>query len=267
LHISDTHFGTEQAPVVEALVGLSERLRPTLVVLSGDVTQRARRRQFAAAAAFVERLAPAPVLTIPGNHDIPLFNLYARWRHPYANYRRVFNGSLQPRWQSADLFVLGVNTTRRSRHTDGEISALQRKQIAAALRCASRSCLRVVAIHQPMHVIETVDETNLIHGAEQAAREWSEAGVDLVLGGHIHLPYVHPLHERYPGLPRNVWTVQAGTAVSRRIRGGIPNSVYLIRYAAAVTERKCTVERFDYDGREGSFSRVCRSDLPLDRNS
>ncbi|HEX5420033.1 MAG TPA: metallophosphoesterase, partial [Gammaproteobacteria bacterium] len=139
LHISDTHFGTEQGPVVEALAALSQRLQPALVVLSGDVTQRARRRQFAAAAAFVKRLAPAPVLTIPGNHDIPLFNLYARWRRPYANYRGVFGGSLQPRWQNADLFVLGVNTTRPSRHTDGEISALQRKQVANALRSASRS--------------------------------------------------------------------------------------------------------------------------------
>ncbi len=267
LHISDTHFGTEQAPVVEALVKLSARLQPTLVVLSGDVTQRARRRQFAAAAAFVGRLEPAPVLTIPGNHDIPLFDLYTRWRRPYANFLRAFGGDLAPRWHNADLFVLGVNTTRRAYHTDGEISARQRQRIAAELRHAPRSCLRVVAIHQPMHVIETVDEKNLIHGAAQAALEWSRAGADLVLGGHIHLPYVHPLQERYPDLPRNVWTVQAGTAVSRRVRGGLPNSVYLIRYKAAAAERQCTAERFDYDSGTRSFACVCRRDLALDPNS
>ena len=84
LQISDPHFGTEQAPVVDALLTLAHAQRPDLVVLSGDITQRARRAQFAAARRFVERLAPSALLAIPGNHDIPLFNPVARLLWPYA---------------------------------------------------------------------------------------------------------------------------------------------------------------------------------------
>ena len=85
LQISDTHFGTEQPQVVEALVALAAQQRPDVVVLSGDITQRARPAQFLAAKAFVDRLG-APVLAIPGNHDIALFDLWARLTGPYARY-------------------------------------------------------------------------------------------------------------------------------------------------------------------------------------
>src|SRR6476661_987702 len=96
MQISDTHFGTEQGDVVEALVRLVREQAPDLVMLSGDITQRARRRQFAAARAFVDRLAPVPLVAIPGNHDIPLFNVALRLMAPYANYSRAFGAELEP---------------------------------------------------------------------------------------------------------------------------------------------------------------------------
>lgn len=111
LHIADTHFGTEQPPVVEALVALAAQQRPDLVVLAGDITQRARPAQFRAAKAFVDRLG-APVLAVPGNHDIALFDLWARLTRPYARYAEVFGADLEPVHASADLLVVGVNTTR-----------------------------------------------------------------------------------------------------------------------------------------------------------
>lgn len=93
LQISDTHFGTEQPQVVEALVALAAQQRPVMVVLSGDITQRARPAQFRAAKVFVDRLG-APVLAIPGNHDIALFDLWARLTRPYACYAKVFGADL-----------------------------------------------------------------------------------------------------------------------------------------------------------------------------
>lgn len=115
LHISDTHFGTEQAPVVEALVALAAQQRPDVVVLSGDITQRARPAQFRAAKACIERLG-APVLAIPGNHDIALFDLWARLTRPYARFSAVFGTDLEPVHASPDWLVVGVNTTRARRH-------------------------------------------------------------------------------------------------------------------------------------------------------
>ena len=112
LHLSDTHFGTEQSEVCEALLHLALEVRPDVVILSGDITQRARREQFAAARRFLETLAAPVKLVIPGNHDIPLFNLAARLFNPYGNYRRAFGSELEPQFSSKDLLVIGVNTTR-----------------------------------------------------------------------------------------------------------------------------------------------------------
>lgn len=150
LQISDTHFGTEQPQVVEALVALSARQQPDLVVLSGDITQRARPAQFRAAKAFVERLG-APVLAIPGNHDIALFDLWARLTRPYARYAKAFGTELEPVHASQDWLVVGVNTIRPWRHKNGEVSAAQIDRVAKLLSAASPAQLRVVAAHQPRH--------------------------------------------------------------------------------------------------------------------
>ena len=143
LQISDPHFGTERPGVVEALLQLAAREQPELVVLSGDITQRARRSQFTAARAFIDRLGAIPALVIPGNHDIPLFNLFARVLHPYANHRRVFGADLEPVFESRELLVIGLNTTRRARHTDGEVPAEQIERAARRLERATPLQLRV----------------------------------------------------------------------------------------------------------------------------
>ena len=250
LHISDPHFGTERAPVVEALVALARRQRPDLVVLSGDITQRARRHQFGLARAFVGRLG-APVLALPGNHDIPLFNLAARLAWPYANYLRAFGGqrsagpvvgdALEPVFSSPELLVIGVNTTRWYRHADGAVSARQIRRVAQRLAGATPGQLRLVVVHQPVAVQRAEDEHDRLHGHATALAQWAAAGADAVLGGHIHLPYVMPL----AGLARPMWVVQAGTAVSRRVRAGMPNSVNLLRWGQGAPAGQCRVEQWD----------------------
>jgi 3',5'-cyclic AMP phosphodiesterase CpdA len=246
LHLSDSHFGTERAPVLAALRRLVQEAAPELVVLSGDLTQRARPAQFAAARAFAESL-PAPYLAIPGNHDIPLFALGTRLRAPYARYRAAFGEELEPAWSSACWLVLGVNTTRWWRHKQGEVSAAQVDRVAARLRDATPGQLRVVVVHQPMAVIRDSDRRNLLRGHARAAEAWAMAGAQLVLGGHIHLPYVRPLPAP---VGRPLWVVQAGTAVSHRVRGDTTNSVNLLRREGADL---CTVERWDYDAGRDAF--------------
>jgi 3',5'-cyclic AMP phosphodiesterase CpdA len=265
LQVSDTHFGTEQSVVVEALLRLVHAQRPDLVVLSGDITQRARRRQFHAARVFVERLA-VTTLVLPGNHDIPLFNLAARLFAPYANYQRAFGMVLEPEFASPDLLVVGINTTRPWRHKDGEVAGEQIARVCGRLQQAHAAQLRLVVTHQPVHVTRPEDERNLLHGHREAVYAWSSAGADLILGGHIHLPYVRPLGERFSDLPRPVWVVQAGTAVSSRVRGGIPNSVNVIRYTSAERPRQCIVERWDYDAPVQCFTLVDQATIGLTRN-
>ena len=264
-HVSDTHFGSESSAVVEASLNLAQRLSPDVLIFSGDITQRARRAEFDAAKAWVERLAIPIRVVVPGNHDIPLFNLAARLIAPYGSYARVFGTELEPEHVSPDLMVLGVNTTRARRHTDGEVSLSQVERVSRRLRAATPGQLRVVVTHQPVHVIRESDITNRLRGAEVAIRAWASAGVDLILGGHIHLPYIRPLSERYDDLGRPVWCVQAGTAVSTRIRHDHQNSINVVRYTADDgRERRCEVQRYDFDPRAGQFGLVLEETLRFD---
>jgi len=249
LQVSDPHFGTEQAPVVEALVALARQQQPDLVVMSGDITQRARSAQFGAARRLVERLA-APTVVIPGNHDIPLFNVGARLTRPYAGFRVAFGDELEPVHRSDQLLVICVNTTRWYRHKNGEVSVDQIERVAAELARASPAQLRVVVVHQPAAVLREKDAHDLLRGHVEALRRWAAAGADLVMGGHIHLPYVVAV----PHGARTVWVVQAGTAVSSRVRAGTVNSVNLVRWqgnagdglSVGLSDGYCQVEQWDY---------------------
>jgi 3',5'-cyclic AMP phosphodiesterase CpdA len=268
LQISDPHFGTEQPLVVEALLRLANTLQPDLVVMSGDITQRARRVQFSAAQAFVGTFGATPFVVVPGNHDIPLYNLFARVAHPYANYRRVFGDDLEPVFESAELLVIGVNTTRAYRRKDGEVSVQQVERVARRLDHATARQLRVVVTHQPVVAARANDIRNLLHGREHAIERWSQAGVDLILGGHIHLPYVAPLHVAYKDLPRQMWAAQAGTSLSSRVRGTVPNSVNVIDYDASNTDaRHAIVARWDFDQASASFEPNMQHELDLDSES
>lgn len=251
LQISDPHFGTERPAVVQALLRLAHTLRPDVAVLSGDITQRATAAQFRAARAFTDALAVPALLAIPGNHDIPLFALAARLLRPYARFQAAFGAALEGEWASPTMKVLALNTTRAWRHKDGELSPVQVDLVARRMAAAAPEQLRVVVVHQPLAVARAQEAPNRLHGHALALRRWAEAGVDVVLGGHIHLPYVLAAHERDPALPGRLWVVQAGTAVSRRVRHEAGNSVNVLRRTAG--QPGCRVERWDYREAGGAF--------------
>ena len=257
LQVSDPHFGTERAPVVAALESLVQAQRPDVLLLSGDITQRATRAQFASARAFVDRLQVPAVLAVPGNHDIPLFNLAARLLWPYARYGRAFGTDLEPQFENDDVLVLALNTTRRWRHVDGAVSAAQIERVARRCERAPPTQRCLVVVHQPVAVTRPQDAHNLLRGHEAAVRRWSAAGVDAVLGGHIHLPYVIALQ----GMARPMWAVQAGTAVSSRVRRGVPNSVNLLRWGDPAAPGCCQIEQWDYSAGDRAFVRAKVSEV------
>ncbi|MRD48180.1 metallophosphoesterase [Caenimonas koreensis] len=265
LHISDTHFGTEIPAVVAALQALVRERRPDVLVYSGDMTQRARASQFAAARAMCDSFDIPRMLALPGNHDVPLFNLPARLAMPYRGYLKYFGPRLDSSLETDDFLVIGVNTTRASRHKDGEVSGAQIVESAERLKSARPRQLRIVVTHQPAVVLREEDEPDRLHNADAALQAWSSAGADLVLGGHIHLPYVADLTKISPATPRAMWCVQAGTAVSSRIRHDTHNSVNLIHWqpGAADRPRKCKVERCDYRPADGWFATQTIQELAL----
>lgn len=248
LQISDPHFGTERPQVVQALKQLATDLKPDLIVLSGDITQRAHATQFLAARAFMDELG-APLLSVPGNHDISLLNLWSRLTRPYASHRAAFGRDLEPVFETGELLVQGVNTTRAHRHKNGEVSSEQIDRVAERLSRASAHQLRVVVVHQPLEVMRPQDVPDRLIGHAAAQQAWAAAGADVVMGGHIHLPYVMAL----PGLTRSMWVVQAGTAVSRRVRRGVPNSVNVLHWSPF--DGTCMVEQWDHVATAQAFER------------
>lgn len=265
LQISDMHFGTEQEPVMHALREMALAQKPDVLVVSGDITQRARATQFKEARAFCDSLQVPRMLALPGNHDIPLFNLASRVFRPYAGYLRWFGPALEIAVNLPWLLMVGVKTTRRWRHKNGEVSDAQIADVSRQLREANADQLRVVVVHQPVHVLRQADEHDRLRNSQPALRAWAQAGADIVMGGHIHLPYVCELTAQAGGLARRLWCVQAGTAVSSRIRDEAPNSVNLIHYQDPHRPGVCQVERWDFDRARNRFTAVRRTDLNLQR--
>jgi 3',5'-cyclic AMP phosphodiesterase CpdA len=236
-HLSDLHFGTEDRRIADRLAGELAKLRPRLIVISGDLTQRARRRQFAAARRYLDRL-PGSVLVIPGNHDIPLYDVGRRVIAPMGRYRAMISDDLCPFHLDDDLAVLGLNTTRPKRWKEGSISARQVDLIRARFAQAPASAHRVLVTHHPFIPPPSLPRIVVVHGQAAALPVIREAGVELLLAGHLHLGYADAVAGG-PGL----LSVQAGTAISRRRRGQ-PNAYNVIR----LDERGVAVEPRVWDG-------------------
>ena len=254
VQLSDTHFGTEQPEVIEALVSWLTEHEPELVIFSGDITQRARRSQFAAARAFIDRIPKHDLLTVPGNHDLPLFDLTRRLLNPYGHYREFFGNDLEPSFENEQLLVVSVNSTHPARHKDGAITQAQIERVEQQLRAAPAHKVKILVAHHPFDIVLTRDEENLMHNADAALQRWAEAGLDLVLGGHIHFPFTASLRGRYPNLARDVWCVQAGTATSRRVRHSKPNSFN--RLIVGEKHSDVCIERWDYGSEDRRFQCV-----------
>ena len=249
-HMSDPHFGTVVPAVRSALLGELQMHPPDLIMLTGDITQRARRAQFEEARRFLQALPGVPCLVLPGNHDLPLFDVFTRLVKPYGHYRRYVSQQLEPSFLDERVAVFCVDATSRLRHKDG---ALTVEQIESTARRLARvdAPFRLVATHQPLAAVVAADRRNVAHGAAQALDRWIAAGADLFLGGHIHLPYCIEIGTA--DLRQSAVLLQAGTCLSSRVRNGIPNSYNLVTLQRYGTERRMTIERRDFDAASGRF--------------
>lgn len=253
LHLSDPHLGTERAEVADALLRLAHELAPDALLVSGDLTQRATPAQFAAARRWLERLPALPRLVVAGNHDIPLWNLWARLRAPYAGYEAHIAPHPAAGVAVLDLpgvRVIAVDTTRWWRHRHGTLSRAQIARTCALLDESRRrrpTEWRIVMTHHPLQVQHAHDLEDRPWGHARALAQWASDGCDLLLSGHLHEP---ALMVAAPGC----WLAQAGSCMSRRLPPGIPNSVHLFSHEAAPgAGRRC--ERWDYDAASRRFWR------------
>lgn len=235
-HLSDVHFGHHDPEVVAGLEILLFDRRPDLVVISGDLTQRARVAQYELACEFIDRLEAngLAVLAVPGNHDVPLYDIVRRFTRPLARYKRYIDDDLCPWWENDELAVLGINTARSLTFKDGSVSHDQMRLIRECFNASRPGKLRILVTHHPLIAMPLGDEdapTGVVNRSVDALTAAGDAGVDMLLAGHIHRSFSQSvralghlpgkLHgDRHVENTGRALVVQAGTATSTRLRGG-----------------------------------------------
>lgn len=213
-HLSDLHFGAEDPSLTEPLAEDIAAALPTVVAVSGDVTQRAKPIEFAAAKMWLEGLPGAKVI-VPGNHDVPLWDVLRRAVRPLERYRRLLDAETDPVWEDDRLLVIGVNTARSLTISRGRISDEQVASIRARLGADQPRRTRVLVAHHPF----IPARHGLVGRGRGAIDAFASAGLDLVLAGHHHTVFAGSLGDWHVGLASSVLVSHASTALSHRRRG------------------------------------------------
>ena len=223
VQISDLHFGRERPDLLAPLIQAIAEAAPDLVVMAGDFVQRARASQFRPAREFMDALG-VPWLAVPGNHDVPLYNLPERAFAPYAAYSKFISADREPVRIYPGIEVVGLDTTDPRAHQRGKVTAAQIDRIAEYIsRNVGRKTVFIVA-HHPFHHAELI-EKKLMLRAPDALETWSHCGPHVVLSGHLHHWRVEPFVAR-KGVQQTL-QIHTGTGLSSRLRGE-PNDFAII---------------------------------------
>lgn len=238
LHLSDLHFGKPFLPAVaEAVLEHARKLDPDVVVVSGDLTQRARKTQFEQARAYLDRF-DAPVVVTPGNHDVPFYRVFERFLAPYRHYRRLIAEELDTVTSVAGMTIVALNSSRRLTLTNGRIRPSQ-LDFAARAFAESSDPIRVVVTHHHLAPPPDFEGGDVMPYARRALRRFTELDVDLILAGHMHRSYIGSSLDFFPGELRRggIVIVQCGTTTSRRGRGRerLRNTFNWIRMTGSAT--------------------------------
>ena len=225
VQLSDLHFGSILEPTLDPLIELLWSLNPDLVIVSGDLTQRAKPEQFRAAQQYLARM-PTPRLVVPGNHDIPLYNVWRRFVNPLARYTAHITGDLAPSHVDEEVAVVAINSARSFTFKGGALGEEQVAVAASILRHAPPGAARIVVAHHPFDIPVGLSGVTVVNGVQHAMNVFSGCDVDLFLAGHLHLIHQASAAMYVPGFEATI--LQAGTATSTRARGE-PNSFFVLR--------------------------------------
>ena len=250
-HISDPHFGSEDPAIAAELLRELRTLDPAVVAISGDLTQRGRRVQFRAAKSWLEHLG-MPYVVVPGNHDIPMFDLFTRVVRPRDRYLDTITRDLEPSFFDDSIAVCGIDTTKVLTTKHGRVPHASFDRVLTKLEMHDRHW-RILVAHHPFVVPPGSGEPT-VRGAEDALAELEDAGVDIILTGHLHLPHSEGSAGRNPR--HTVINVHAGTCMSTRTRGE-PNGYNQLRFtdgAVTIVHREWNGLRF-VDGAEKTYRR------------
>jgi 3',5'-cyclic AMP phosphodiesterase CpdA len=251
LHISDIHFGPKHLPEVSVgLRTLVEDRRPDLVVISGDLTQRAKARQFIQARHFVDQL-PVPTIAVPGNHDVPMFRFWERLVSPFSAYRRHFAAEMEPVWMDDELLVVGLNTAFNWTIKNGRLLSGQLERLRHTISTHGEGRARILVAHHPMVAAPNFRDRKVLRRAPVVLDQLADLGLHLVLSGHLHISFLNLWPQAEDGERPPFAIVHTGTSASSRGRGwerGMNTCNWLEIDAAGIHG-----ERLSWDAEAGGF--------------
>jgi 3',5'-cyclic AMP phosphodiesterase CpdA len=242
VHLSDLHFGRVDASLLTPLSSKVRELSPHLVVVSGDLTQRAKPAEFREARAFLDSL-PAPRLIVPGNHDVPLYNVFQRFFQPLDKFARYISRNLEPAHVDDEMAVVGVNTARSSVFKGGRVNEAQIARVRGILCRLPEAVTKIVVTHHPFDLPPGHGSRQLVGHAREAMQMFARCGADILLSGHLHESHASDTRLRYKIDDYAALVVQAGTATSTRDRGEA-NSFNVLN----IERPRVRVERFAWTG-------------------
>lgn len=221
-HLSDIHFGAHNPKIVTATEAWLQERQPDLIIISGDFTQRARVDQFRQASAYLNRLRAAgfQTLVVPGNHDIPLYDVFRRFAAPLDRYKQYIDNNLAPWFENDAVAVLGINTARSLTIKDGRINHDQIAMIHDRFATVAPSKTRILVTHHPLYAMpigEGGELSEAVGRHRDAVKAVCEAGVHLALAGHFHRTYAESARKMVENAGSSL-VMQAGTATSTRLR-------------------------------------------------
>lgn len=222
-HLSDLHFGRDDTRVMNGLFESLTTATPDLVIISGDLTQRARTDEFEAAKTFLDSFA-WPWLAVPGNHDLPTFQLLERFVSPWQRWSHYMDCDEQFQHHQPTMSVVGLNTARRLSSlkdwSRGSINTQQLDYVDQAIEQSNDPSLKILVAHHPFWLPMSQQRRHLIHGRDKALPRLEASGIDLILSGHVHMAFAK--------ICQGIIISHAGTSMSDRLLPDIQNSYNLI---------------------------------------
>lgn len=234
VHISDPHFGTEDPVITNCLIRDVNKLNPDVIILSGDLTQRALKKQFLKASNLIKRLK-APKIVIPGNHDIPLYNFIERFINPFGRYKKYISTKEYPEFNTEHFSIIGVNTSTPFRSQKGRIKEEDIAYLQKYFFDKSADLVKGVVVHHNAFPFEGLKGNSALENTNHFLSAMNKCGVDFIFAGHLHRSIIHSFNEA--GVNNNLIMLQAGTCVSSRLRK--ENNTFLVI--------KSTIEKYRID--------------------
>lgn len=247
IHLSDLHFGKVDPAIIPGLLDFIRVTKPDLVAISGDLTQRARTAEFLEARKFLDAI-PFPEIVVPGNHDMPLHNVFARLFHKLDRFRRYISEDLEPFYVDDEIAVAGVNTARALTGKNGRINRQQLAKLRARFATLPPAHIKIVVTHHPFDLPSGVEGDRVVFRARPAMKILAQIPIDMLLAGHFHVAGTSRTITRYKIDNYSALVVASGTTTSTRGRGQ-PNSLNVIQ----IERPRVKVSQYRWRAERGAF--------------